>query len=111
MFVLFDISLEGARKVITVTSALSIKNTLNIPIEIMAEQSNRQYPMTVLNSKETYHFPLKMVRSDLYIRPSKNNDHYFFCNKDITWRNVVSAGERGLLRSCLSKTKPGGNFR
>ena len=108
---LFDISLEGARKVITVTSALSIKNTLNVPIEIMAEQSNRQYPMTVLNSKETYDFPLKMVRSDLYIRPCKNNDHYFFCNKDITWKSVVSVGERGLLRSCASKTKPGDNFR
>ena len=100
VYVMIDIKLEGARKVITVHSALVIQNKLSLPVELVAELHSKQYSMCVLPAKETFYVPVNLLQSKLYVRPVRANWSFQLCNDEISWRNGISVQETSFVRSC-----------
>ena len=103
---IFEIALEGARKVVTVKSALTVINHLTYPVEMMAILNDRQYKLTAIEVQGSYVVPLPMLRCHLYCRPLQKNVTYDYCTDDLNWREVIRHGEKGFLRVCKTSTKP-----
>ncbi|XP_057301627.1 intermembrane lipid transfer protein VPS13D-like isoform X2 [Hydractinia symbiolongicarpus] len=102
MNVLFDVTLEGARKVVTVTSALSVRNNLSFPIDLVGVLNEKTFNLSTIQVNETYFVPLPMILSTLYCRPLKAKASYCFCKKDLNWRDVARHETRGI--NLLSST-------
>ncbi|XP_062579526.1 intermembrane lipid transfer protein VPS13D-like isoform X2 [Saccostrea cucullata] len=115
--IVFDVKQEGkARKLITVRSALIVRNELDSSIDLkMATHSGLEGKFNIMEipANGTLPLPLPYVSSMLYVRPSDWPVKY--CNQPIQWQHVGLAGEvkerimkcdssegNGVYRFCVS---------
>lgn len=101
-------SLEGARKVITVRSSLTVKNKLDIPIDLLAQnaEDNMTMLLTRLHPLNTYYVPLHVVQWKLFAKPSNFDVDY--ARDPLEWRDVKQPfEEQGFVRKCLGKATTG----
>ncbi|XP_029434245.1 vacuolar protein sorting-associated protein 13D isoform X2 [Rhinatrema bivittatum] len=93
--VVFAVSMEGsARKVITVRSALIVKNKLETPMELRLDSPSAPDKPVVLPAVmpgESFAIPLHLTSWRLQARPKGMG--VFFCKTPIHWTNVVKTGE------------------
>lgn len=105
----FAVSLEGARKVVTVRSSLMISNRLDVPLEVWAENIAEETGLTlpVLVPGSSLPIPVRFAQWGLYVRPSQSNEGSFdFCKDRLEWRDVLKPNEgRGYLRECLGRER------
>lgn len=97
---MIDIKLEGARKVITVHSALTVVNELSLPVELMASLNSKEHSMCVLPSKGSFHVPVQLLKGQLFVRPLKENTDFEFSEDDLCWREAAAVEERNFGRRC-----------
>ena len=105
IYILFDIQLEGARKVITVHSALIIENKLSVPVELVARpkdggKTTQQQSVCVLPTNEVYFIPVHLLRVPLFVRPVRPNWAFKLCDEEIRWADGVTVEETSSVRSC-----------
>lgn len=102
IYVMFDIQLEGARKVITVHSALIIENKLSLPVELVARLADgkTQQSVCALPANEVYYIPVHLLRATLFVRPVCANWTFKLCDEEIRWADGVSVEETSFVRSC-----------
>ena len=103
----FAVSLEGARKVVTVRSSLIISNKLDVPMEIWAENVSEETGLKfpTLNPGSSFPVPVSNVQWNLYVRPGTIGN-FDYCQDRLEWRDVVKPYEgRGYLRECHGKQK------
>ena len=103
----FAVSLEGARKVVTVRSSLIISNKLNVPVEVWAEKVSEDSGVTLpaLVPGTSLPVPVSYVQWGLYVRP-KLPTSFDFCKDRLEWRDVVKPHEgRGYLRECHGRQR------
>ncbi|XP_028848635.1 vacuolar protein sorting-associated protein 13D isoform X2 [Denticeps clupeoides] len=103
--VVFSITMEGsARKVITVQSALTVKNRLEVPMEVRLDSPSAPDKPVVLPPilpSETLAIPLHLTSWRLQARPKGLG--LFFCKTPIHWTNVERPGEvNSSKRECQS---------
>jgi len=97
---MIDIKLEGARKIVTVHSALIIQNMLFSPVEVMALFYSKPHSLCILRTKETFYVPVHLLHSKLFVRPVRSNGTSEFCGDAISWREGVSVDEISFARTC-----------
>ena len=100
VYIMIDIKLEGARKIVTVHSALIIQNMLSSPVEVMALLYSKPHSMCILPTKETFYVPVHLLHSTLFVRPVRPNGTSDYCRDAIDWRQGVSADETCYARTC-----------
>ncbi|XP_026189006.1 vacuolar protein sorting-associated protein 13D isoform X2 [Mastacembelus armatus] len=103
--VVFSITLEGsARKVITVRSALMVKNRLDVPMEVRLDSPSAPDKPVVLSPilpGQATAVPLHLTSWRLQARPKGLG--LFFCKVPIHWTSVERAGEiSSSKRECQS---------
>ncbi|KAL3268817.1 hypothetical protein HHI36_007913 [Cryptolaemus montrouzieri] len=119
--IIFDISLEGsARKLITVRSAVLIRNKLPETVEIKLESQylgSGWIPSKALtiDSGKTLAIPLQYAHSDIDVRPIGNSNKFSFCKPSITWKQpnselmydmLICSSQKGLdYRFCCDIAK------
>ncbi|XP_074831975.1 intermembrane lipid transfer protein VPS13D isoform X2 [Carettochelys insculpta] len=93
--VVFDVTMEGsARKVITVRSALIVKNRLETPMELRLDSPSAPDKPVVLPAVmpgDSFAIPLHLTSWRLQARPKGMG--VFFCKTPIHWTNVQKAAE------------------
>ncbi|XP_063001312.1 intermembrane lipid transfer protein VPS13D isoform X9 [Elgaria multicarinata webbii] len=93
--VVFAVTMEGsARKVITVRSALIVKNKLEIPMELRLDSPSAPDKPVVLPSVmpgDCFAIPLHLTSWRLQARPKGMG--VFFCKSPIHWTNVQKTSE------------------
>nr|XP_021397725.1 vacuolar protein sorting-associated protein 13D isoform X2 [Lonchura striata domestica] len=93
--VVFEVTMEGsARKVITVRSALMLKNKLEIPMELRLDSPSAPDKPVVLPAVmpgDSFAIPLHLTSWRLQARPKGMG--VFFCKVPIHWTNVQKAAE------------------
>ncbi|XP_054856929.1 intermembrane lipid transfer protein VPS13D isoform X2 [Eublepharis macularius] len=93
--VVFAVTMEGsARKVITVRSALIVRNKLEIPMELRLDSPSAPDKPVVLPSVmpgDSFAVPLHLTSWRLQARPKGMG--VFFCKSPIHWTNVQKASE------------------
>ncbi|XP_067328891.1 intermembrane lipid transfer protein VPS13D isoform X8 [Anolis sagrei] len=93
--VVFAVTMEGsARKVITVRSALIVKNKLDIPMELRLDSPSAPDKPVVLPSVmpgDSFAVPLHLTSWRLQARPKGMG--VFFCKSPIHWTHVQKASE------------------
>uniref|UniRef100_A0A8C0Q3C1 UBA domain-containing protein n=1 Tax=Canis lupus familiaris TaxID=9615 RepID=A0A8C0Q3C1_CANLF len=93
--VVFAVTMEGsARKVITVRSALIVKNRLETPMELRLDSPSAPDKPVVLPAimpGDSFAVPLHLTSWRLQARPKGLG--VFFCKAPIHWTNVVKAAE------------------
>ena len=97
-----SVSLEGARKIVTVRSSLIISNRLIVPVEVLAESANGDNSVSfpVLAPGSSLPVPISFVQWDLFVRP-KLQTYFDFCKNRLEWRDVLNPHDgRGYLRKC-----------
>ena len=115
----FAISLNEVQKVVNVRSALVLRNTMEIPLEIKLEPildhngspaSVRHFSsesrfissyvsLPVLAPKDHLSVPLHMMSWDIYLRPQHWGVQY--CSKHLAWKHVVKdSAPTSHMRSC-----------
>ncbi|XP_032904331.1 vacuolar protein sorting-associated protein 13D isoform X4 [Amblyraja radiata] len=103
--VVFSVTLEGsARKVITVRSALIVKNKLEVPMELRLDSPSAPDKPVVLPAVlpgDSLAIPLHLTSWRLQARP--NGFGLFFCKTPIHWTSVAKVGEvNSSKRECHS---------
>ncbi|XP_078281630.1 intermembrane lipid transfer protein VPS13D isoform X1 [Rhinoraja longicauda] len=103
--VVFSVTLEGsARKVITVRSALTVKNKLEVPMELRLDSPSAPDKPVVLPAVlpgDSLAIPLHLTSWRLQARP--NGFGLFFCKTPIHWTSVAKVGEvNSSKRECHS---------
>lgn len=103
--VVFAITMEGsARKVITVRSALMVKNRLDVPMEVRLDSPSAPDKPVVLPPilpSEALAVPLHLTSWRLQARPKGMG--LFFCKVPIHWTSVERSGElSSSRRECQS---------
>ncbi|XP_059807841.1 intermembrane lipid transfer protein VPS13D [Hypanus sabinus] len=103
--VVFSVTLEGsARKVITVRSALIVKNKLEVPMELRLDSPSAPDKPVVLPPVlpgDSLAIPLHLTSWRLQARP--NGFGLFFCKAPIHWTSVAKTGEvNSSKRECHS---------
>uniref|UniRef100_A0A4W3GI10 Vacuolar protein sorting 13 homolog D n=1 Tax=Callorhinchus milii TaxID=7868 RepID=A0A4W3GI10_CALMI len=103
--VVFSVTLEGsARKVITVRSALIVKNKLEVPMELRLDSPSAPDKPVVLPAVlpgDSLAIPLHLTSWRLQTRPKALG--LFFCKAPIHWTNVSKVGEvNSSKRECHS---------
>ncbi|XP_044753631.1 vacuolar protein sorting-associated protein 13D [Coccinella septempunctata] len=112
--IIFDITLEGsARKLITVRSAILVRNKLPETIELKFESQylgSGWVPSKSLNieSGMTLAIPLQYAHSDIDVRPVGNSNKFSYSTPSISWKQPNSELVYDLL-TCTSKK--GSNYR
>ena len=96
---MFDIKLEGARKVVTVHSALIVENKLSLPVELVAKITNEE-TICVLPANEVFYIPVNLIRARLYARPVRPNWAFQLCEQEIKWAGAVSVQETSTVNCC-----------
>lgn len=118
----FAISLNDIQKVVNVRSALVLRNTMEIPIEIKLEPNSdqkhlsdsryvqgkkklgskfgsRYMTLPILAAKGHLSVPLQLMSWDIYARPQHWGVQY--CNKHLPWKHVVrGTPPTSHMRSC-----------
>lgn len=118
----FAISLSDVQKVVNVRSALVLRNTMEIPLEIklepnsdqvllsnydsrqgeersVARYASRYVSLPILAAKGHLSIPLHLTSWDIYARPQHWGVQY--CNKYLPWRHVVEGtSPTSHVRSC-----------
>ncbi|KAI5095714.1 vacuolar protein sorting-associated protein 13D isoform X1, partial [Silurus meridionalis] len=93
--VVFSITMEGsARKVITVQSALMVKNRLEVPMEVRLDSPSAPDKPVILPPimpGEALAIPLHLTSWRLQARPK--GSRLFFCKATIHWTSVERPGE------------------
>ncbi|XP_025027200.1 vacuolar protein sorting-associated protein 13D isoform X1 [Python bivittatus] len=93
--VVFAVTMEGsARKVITVRSALIVKNKLEMPMELRLDSPSAPDKPVVLPSVmpgDSFAIPLHLTSWRLQARPKGTG--VFFCKSPIHWTNVQKTSE------------------
>ncbi|XP_042334804.1 vacuolar protein sorting-associated protein 13D isoform X2 [Sceloporus undulatus] len=93
--VVFAVTMEGsAQKVITVRSALIVKNKLDIPMELRLDSPSAPDKPVVLPSVmpgDSFAIPLHLTSWRLQARPKGMG--VFFCKSPIHWTNVQKTSE------------------
>ncbi|XP_064381693.1 intermembrane lipid transfer protein VPS13D isoform X1 [Dromaius novaehollandiae] len=93
--VVFEVTMEGsARKVITVRSALIVKNKLEIPMELRLDSPSAPDKPVVLPAVmpgDSFAIPLHLTSWRLQARPKGMG--VFFCKAPIHWTNVQKTAE------------------
>uniref|UniRef100_A0A8C8S488 Vacuolar protein sorting 13 homolog D n=1 Tax=Pelusios castaneus TaxID=367368 RepID=A0A8C8S488_9SAUR len=93
--VVFEVTMEGsARKVITVRSALIVKNRLETPMELRLDSPSAPDKPVVLPAVmpgDSFAIPLHLTSWRLQARPKGMG--VFFCKTPIHWTNVQKAAE------------------
>ncbi|XP_077168382.1 intermembrane lipid transfer protein VPS13D isoform X2 [Paroedura picta] len=93
--VVFAVTMEGsARKVITVRSALMVRNKLEIPMELRLDSPSAPDKPVILPSVmpgDSFAIPLHLTSWRLQARPKGMG--VFFCKSPIHWTNVQKASE------------------
>ncbi|NXU96664.1 VP13D protein, partial [Cettia cetti] len=93
--VVFEVTMEGsARKVITVRSALMVKNKLETPMELRLDSPSAPDKPVVLPAVmpgDSFAIPLHLTSWRLQARPKGMG--VFFCKAPIHWTNVQKAAE------------------
>ncbi|KAK9392132.1 vacuolar protein sorting-associated protein 13D [Crotalus adamanteus] len=93
--VVFAVTMEGsARKVITVRSALIVKNKLEMPMELRLDSPSAPDKPVVLPAVmpgDSFAVPLHLTSWRLQARPKGTG--VFFCKSPIHWTNVQKASE------------------
>uniref|UniRef100_A0A8C3DPQ3 Vacuolar protein sorting 13 homolog D n=1 Tax=Corvus moneduloides TaxID=1196302 RepID=A0A8C3DPQ3_CORMO len=93
--VVFEVTMEGsARKVITVRSALMVKNKLESPMELRLDSPSAPDKPVVLPAVmpgDSFAIPLHLTSWRLQARPKGMG--VFFCKAPIHWTNVQKAAE------------------
>uniref|UniRef100_A0A286Y024 Vacuolar protein sorting 13 homolog D n=1 Tax=Cavia porcellus TaxID=10141 RepID=A0A286Y024_CAVPO len=93
--VVFAVTMEGsARKVITVRSALMVRNRLETPMELRLDSPSAPDKPVVLPAVmpgDSFAVPLHLTSWRLQARPKGLG--VFFCKAPIHWTNVVKAAE------------------
>uniref|UniRef100_A0A8D0BUC4 Vacuolar protein sorting 13 homolog D n=1 Tax=Salvator merianae TaxID=96440 RepID=A0A8D0BUC4_SALMN len=93
--VVFAVTMEGsARKVITVRSALIVKNKLDVPMELRVDSPSAPDKPVVLPSVmpgDSFAIPLHLTSWRLQARPKGMG--VFFCKSPIHWTNVQKVSE------------------
>ncbi|KAK9889536.1 hypothetical protein WA026_006891 [Henosepilachna vigintioctopunctata] len=90
--IIFDVTLEGsARKLITIRSAVLVRNKLPETLEIKLESQylgSGWVPSKSVNidSEKTLAIPLQYAHSDIDIRPVGDSNKYSFCKPSISWK-------------------------
>lgn len=115
--VVFDVSLEGrARKLVTLRSALMIKNKMDLPVEVKLQGLTPLHGaliLPVLQPQSSVAIPLRCISWHLYVRPCGVG--VGFCSLPIEWRSVLrSHTTMGLGRECFpvsSTGQPAKKFR
>ncbi|XP_074642818.1 intermembrane lipid transfer protein VPS13D-like [Tubulanus polymorphus] len=116
MRIVFDVSLEGsAKKVITVRSALLIKNKITETIQLKFERKEPkagERPLCLsLSPGETLPVPITHVHHQIWARPL-GDWSVDFCNKPVHWQHVTRPGDaRDSLRSCSTLAEDDPVFR
>ncbi|XP_041061622.1 vacuolar protein sorting-associated protein 13D [Carcharodon carcharias] len=103
--VVFSVTLEGsARKVITVRSALIVKNKLEVPMELRLDSPSAPDKPVVLPAVlpgDSLAIPLHLTSWRLQARPKGLG--LFFCKTPIHWTSVAKVGEvNSSKRECHS---------
>ncbi|XP_069096842.1 intermembrane lipid transfer protein VPS13D isoform X1 [Pleurodeles waltl] len=111
--VVFAVTMEGsARKVITVRSALIVKNKLETPMELRLDSPSAPDKPVVLPAVmpgEYFAVPLHLTSWRLQARPRGMG--VFFCKSPIHWTNVVKAGDiSSSKRECHSMDSENSRF-
>ncbi|KAJ7306493.1 hypothetical protein JRQ81_009848 [Phrynocephalus forsythii] len=93
--VVFAVTMEGsARKVVTVRSALIVKNKLDLPMELRLDSPSAPDKPVVLPSVmpgDSFAIPLHLTSWRLQARPKGMG--VFFCKSPIHWTNVQKTSE------------------
>ncbi|NXG45301.1 VP13D protein, partial [Psilopogon haemacephalus] len=93
--VVFEVTMEGsARKVITVRSALIVKNKLETPMELRLDSPSAPDKPVVLPAVmpgDSFAIPLHLTSWHLQVRPKGMG--VFFCKAPIHWTNVQKTAE------------------
>ncbi|KAL3882451.1 hypothetical protein ACJMK2_028789, partial [Sinanodonta woodiana] len=92
--IVFEVQQEGnARKVITLRSALIIKNKLDSPLEVGMKNQiiHGRYETFIVDRDKQLPVPLNYVYSELQMRPS--NWLVGFCKTSVEWQHVQKMGE------------------
>ncbi|XP_066494000.1 intermembrane lipid transfer protein VPS13D [Tiliqua scincoides] len=111
--VVFAVTMEGsARKVITVRSALIVKNKLETPMELRLDSPSAPDKPVVLPSVmpgDSFAIPLHLTSWRLQARPKGMG--VFFCKSPIHWTNVQKASEvSSSKRECHSMESENSRF-
>nr|XP_054769178.1 intermembrane lipid transfer protein VPS13D-like [Lytechinus pictus] len=113
--VVFHVSLEGgARKLITVRSALMVVSRLSVPLELklvnpQSSTNNPQY-LKPLEPNQLVAIPLPCVSWDIYLRPKGWAVSY--CDKPLLWRQVQYPGDsKSFPMECRTDSGDSGIFR
>ena len=115
----FVICLSDVQKVVNVRSALVLRNTMEIPLEVKLvpnlEESHSQYPekescwnkfdtrtasLPVLPANGHLSIPIHLTSWDILVRPQHWGVQY--CNKHLTWRHVTRTSPTSHTRSCAA---------
>eukprot|EP00057_Strongylocentrotus_purpuratus_P014712 XP_011669186.1 PREDICTED: vacuolar protein sorting-associated protein 13D [Strongylocentrotus purpuratus] len=113
--VVFHVSLEGgARKLITVRSALMVVSRLSVPIELklVNPQSPTDNPQVLepLEPNQKVAIPLPCVSWDIYLRPKGWAVSY--CDKPLLWRQAQCPGDsKSFPMECRTDSGDSGIFR
>ncbi len=112
----FAISLNDVQKVVNVRSALVLRNTMEIPLEVKLEPnrdaSHEEYPdrtsstdiegrsvsLPVLGVKGHLAVPIHLTSWNIYVRPQHWGVQY--CDKHLPWKHAVGSNPTSHLRSC-----------
>uniref|UniRef100_A0A6I8NRD1 Vacuolar protein sorting 13 homolog D n=1 Tax=Ornithorhynchus anatinus TaxID=9258 RepID=A0A6I8NRD1_ORNAN len=111
--VVFAVTMEGsARKVITVRSALMVKNKLESPMELRLDSPSAPDKPVVLPAVmpgDSFAIPLHLTSWRLQARPKGMG--VFFCKVPIHWTNVVKSAEvSSSKRECHSMDTENSRF-
>ncbi|XP_028393538.1 vacuolar protein sorting-associated protein 13D-like [Dendronephthya gigantea] len=110
--VVFDIKLEnGAQKVVTVKSALVLKNKTDLTIDVKLELPRGEAILPSLTPQSDFAVPLPYVQSPLFVRPHGKNTR--FSTTHLHWRDVRENFEDlGYFIECPATSgRTGDNYR
>ncbi|XP_043916363.1 vacuolar protein sorting-associated protein 13D [Protopterus annectens] len=111
--VVFAVTMEGsARKVVTVRSALIVKNMLEVPMELRLDSPSvpdKPVLLPAVLPGDTMAIPLHLTSWRLQARPKGLG--VYFCKTPIHWTDVAKAGEESSSkRDCYSMDVESSHF-
>lgn len=110
--VVFAVTLEGqAQKLVTVRSALQIRNRLGEDVTLRMENSVFQLgvsTVTQVKPDSTVAVPLLFTSALLSVCPSSREHQLLFCSPEISWQHVTRQNEtREYVFTCLPRSISG----
>ena len=116
----FAISLNDVKKIVNIRSALVLKNTMEIPLEVKLEPNPEQSPefdssnqefmsnlskfgsksvnLPILAAKSYLAIPIHLTSWNILVRPQHWGVQY--CSKHLAWKHVMGSVPTSHARSC-----------